>query len=345
MNTTQNTMPFTTKYSILIVDQHAEDLHSLRKALEPEFAVNATTDTDQALDLTWEQQPDSILLTLKVDQGNSFNVCQQLKQNPATSHIPVIFVADRVCDHSQAKGIELGADDFIYKPAHATIINRRVKLHLDNAQQRNRGNQLQDMRTTVAQSRPAMFQRLCHTAKFKNDTDVHLVRMSHYAQAIALELGLDESQASLLLEASSLHDIGVVGIPDHILNKPGKLTAEEFEIIKRHPEIGAKIIGDDSSPLLSMARDIALSHHEKWDGSGYPSQLKGRQIPLPARIVALADVFDALTSSRPHKQVWSLEQTVNFIRAESGQHFDPDVVDAFFAALPVLVELRNIYHD
>ena len=157
--------------------------------------------------------------------------------------------------------------------------------------------------------------------------------------------GMDEHAADLLLNASPMHDIGKIGIPDHILLKPGKFEADEWEIMKTHAQIGADILSGDDSELLSMARDIALTHHEKWDGSGYPNGLSGEAIPLVGRITALADVFDALTSERPYKKAWSVEDAVNLIREQSGKHFDPTLVKLFVQALPEILEIKEKYAE
>jgi putative two-component system response regulator len=169
--------------------------------------------------------------------------------------------------------------------------------------------------------------------------------MSHFAQALALALGHAPEWAEDLLNAAPMHDVGKIGIPDAILRKPGKLTPEEWDVMRRHPEIGAEIIGQHPGGVLRMAHTIALAHHEKWDGSGYPHGLAGESIPVEARIVALADVFDALTARRPYKEPWTTEATVEHLRAQSGRHFDPDMVEVFIAQLPAFVDIKNRWPD
>ncbi|HAC28844.1 MAG TPA: two-component system response regulator, partial [Marinobacter hydrocarbonoclasticus] len=178
-----------------------------------------------------------------------------------------------------------------------------------------------------------------------NETGLHVIRMSHFSRLIALEAGLGEAWSDTLLNAAPMHDIGKIGIPDAILQKPGKLEPDEWAIMQRHAEIGAEIIGEDGSDLLNMAREVAMNHHEKWDGSGYPKGLKGSTIPISARIVALADVFDALTSERPYKKAWSIEQATDLIREQSGKHFDPELVEAFFRCLPAILEVRQRWQE
>lgn len=195
-------------------------------------------------------------------------------------------------------------------------------------------------------TRLAIVQRLGRAAEYKdNETGLHVIRMSHYSRLIAISAGLGKAWAEILLNASPMHDVGKIGIPDAILQKPGRLDAEEWATMQRHTEIGAEIIGEDGSALLDMAREVALCHHEKWDGSGYPRGLAGEDIPLAARIVAIADVFDALTSVRPYKQAWSVEQAIHLIREQAGKHFDPALVEAFFRCLPEILQLRDRWHD
>src|SRR5690606_20482391 len=194
----------------------------------------------------------------------------------------------------------------------------------------------------LAETRLAVVQRLGRAAEYKdNETGLHVIRMSYFSQLIALEAGQGAAWSETLLNAAPMHDIGKIGIPDAILQKSGKLNTEEWAIMKRHAEIGAEIIGDDGSDLLKMAREVALYHHERWDGSGYPHGLRGEEIPLSARIAALADVFDALTSERPYKPAWTVEQAVDLIREQSGKQFDPNLVSAFLRCLPEILAVRE----
>src|SRR5690606_23753871 len=178
-----------------------------------------------------------------------------------------------------------------------------------------------------------------------NETGTHVIRMSHYARLLALAMGYGEHAADELLHAAPMHDIGKIGIPDAILSKPGKLTADEWLIMRQHTVIGAKILGDHPSGLLRLAASIALNHHETWDGSGYPNGLAGTEIPPMARLVAIADVFDALTCGRPYKAAWPVDEAVALIRSESGKHFDPEVVTAFLDCLPQMLTVREQWAD
>ncbi|MCF8005664.1 MAG: HD domain-containing protein, partial [Chromatiaceae bacterium] len=197
------------------------------------------------------------------------------------------------------------------------------------------------------ETRLAIIRRLGRAAEYKdNETGLHVIRMSHYAAIIGRAIGMDERNIDLLLNAAPMHDVGKIGIPDSILQKPGKLTPEEWEVMRTHAQIGADIIGDASgSELLEMARVVALTHHEKWDGSGYPNGLAGEQIPQVGRIVAIADVFDALTSVRPYKPAWSVVRALQLFRDSQGSHFDPDLVPVFFEAMPEILTIRSRYAE
>ena len=188
--------------------------------------------------------------------------------------------------------------------------------------------------------------RLGRAAEYKdNETGMHVIRMSHFAQLLALAAGHSPAWAEDLLNAAPMHDVGKIGIPDAVLRKPGPLDADEWATMRRHPEIGAEIIGEHPSGVLQLAREIALAHHEKWDGSGYPRGLAGEAIPLSARIVAIADVFDALTTRRPYKEPWPVHEAMDHITAQAGQHFDPALVPLFVPLLPVLQEFRARWAD
>jgi putative two-component system response regulator len=221
----------------------------------------------------------------------------------------------------------------------------RVRTHLALYDQTRELERKVDERTRELQNtRLQIIQRLGKAAEFRdNETGFHVSRMSRYALLIALAAGLPEAQAQLLLLSAPMHDIGKIGTPDYVLLKPGKLDAAEWAIMQQHAAIGAEILGDHDDPLLAMARSIAASHHEKWDGSGYPQGLVGQDIPLAARIVAIADVFDALTSVRPYKAAWSVERARQTIVDDAGKHFDPELIQAFLKALPDMLEVMDCY--
>jgi putative two-component system response regulator len=198
----------------------------------------------------------------------------------------------------------------------------------------------------LQRTRLEIIRRLGRAAEFRdNETGYHVIRMSHHARMIALAANCGEEWAELLFNAAPMHDVGKIGIPDNILLKPGKLDPDEWEVMNTHSAIGAEIIGDHQSELMCLSRVIAESHHEKWNGTGYPKGLKGEEIPLAGRIVALADVFDALTSERPYKKAWSIEDALAFIKKESGSHFDPDLAAVFENVLPEMLKIMSMYRD
>ena len=315
---------------LLIVDDEPLNLQVLRQILQQDYQLIFARDGEKALALAQAEHPQLILLDIMMPGLTGLETCQRLKQNPSTQDIPVIFVTALADDRDETEGFAVGCVDYITKPLSPPIVLARVKAQLSLVSAH-----------ILRETRLQIIQRLGRAAEYKdNETGLHVIRMSHFAREIALAAGMGEADAEELFNAAPMHDLGKLGIPDAILRKPGKLDPDEWEIMKQHARIGAEIIGDDKSTLLKLAASIALNHHEKWDGSGYPQGLIGDAIPLEARIVALADVFDALTSKRPYKNAWSIEETVNYIRNEAGKQFDPELVAAFEKALPRIVEIR-----
>jgi putative two-component system response regulator len=264
-----------------------------------------------------------------------FEVCRILKGRDDTRHIPVIFVTALNDEHDEAEGFEAGAVDYITKPISPPVVKARVNTHLSLVQS-----------DELMRTRLQVVQRLGRAAEYKdNETGMHVLRMSHYSKELALAYGFSDDQAEILLHAAPMHDIGKIGISDSIMLKPGKLTDEEFAIMKTHPEIGAEILGECDSALLMVAKSVSLTHHEKWDGSGYPNGLAGEDIPIEGRICAVADVFDALTSKRPYKEPWSVEKTLAFMESQKGKHFDPALIDLLLAKLPQILEIKEKWKD
>ncbi len=247
----------------------------------------------------------------------------------------------------EKNGFELGAVDYITKPISPAIVKARVRTHLSLQNQNRTLARLVSERTEELQdTRLKVIQRLGRAAEFKdNETGMHVIRMSFISKLIAQAYGGNAEWVDRLFNAAPMHDVGKIGIPDHILLKPGKLDAEEWELMKKHTIFGAEIIGDDQNPLLQMSRTIALTHHERWDGAGYPHGLAEKEIPLAGRIVAIADVFDALTSERPYKKAWTVEDAVDAINQDSGSHFDPSLIKLFNQVLPDIIEIRKKYAD
>lgn len=323
----------TTDFSItiLVVDDEATNLSVLRQILKQHYRLLFAKSPEKALELAETELPDLILLDVMMPQMNGYQVCEQLKQNSLTQHIPVIFVSALSDAAEEAQGFAVGGVDYITKPVSGAIVRARVATHLSLVQ-------VDELKKT----RLEIVQRLGLAAEYKdNETGLHVIRMSHYSHIIARAAGFDEARAEDLLHAAPMHDIGKIGIPDCILQKPGKLTPEEWAIMREHPVIGARIIGVHTVGLLHMAHDIALTHHERWDGSGYPRGLQGEEIPIVGRIVAVADVFDALTTQRPYKKAWPLNEAIAYIREQRGKHFDPRLVEVFLEQLPAILEVKE----
>lgn len=297
--------------------------------------------------IAFSSSPDLILLDIMMPDMDGYEVCRSLKSDPRTKNIPVIFVTAKGEVEDETRGFELGAVDYITKPISPPIVRARVHAQLALYDQNRALEEKVNQRTAeLNKSRLEIVRRLGRAAEFKdNETGMHVMRMSYYSQIIAKAIGMDDKEVDLLLNAAPMHDIGKIGIPDNVLLKPGKLDAEEWYLMKKHPEFGANIIGEHESELLEMARTVALTHHEKWNGQGYPNGLSGEDIPLVGRIVAIADVFDALTTERPYKTAWTVEKAVNLIKEEAGQHFDPDLVPVFLDNLPAILEIKEKYAE
>lgn len=320
---------------ILIVDDEPANLRVLRSVLQSHYRLAFARDGEEALQVAMKERPALMLLDVMMPGMSGYEVCRRMQEDESLAGVPVIFITALNEAEDEARAFEAGGVDFITKPISPPVVRARVRTHLSLV----RAEELKRTRLQV-------IQRLGRAAEYKdNETGLHVLRMSHYAHVIARAAGFPETAAEDLLHAAPMHDIGKIGIPDHILLKPGRLTGEEMAIMRRHPLIGAEIIGETDSPLLALARSVALYHHEKWDGSGYPHGLAGEDIPLEARIVALADVFDALTSRRPYKEAWSVEEALSLIRSESGRHFDPDLVATLEAELPAILEIRERWSE
>ena len=318
------------KPTLLLVDDEATNLQVLRQILQDDYRLLYAKDGEKALELAQANPVELILLDIMMPAMTGYEVCRKLKAMPQTAAIPVIFVTALADVKDEAEGFDAGAVDYITKPVSPPIVRARVRTHLS----------LVDA-AELRRSRLQVIQRLGQAAEYKdNETGMHVIRMSYYARQLALAAGFSEAQAEDLLNAAPMHDVGKIGIPDAILQKPGKLDADEWQVMRSHAEIGAAIIGEHAGGLLKMARTIALTHHEKWDGSGYPNGLKGEEIALEGRIVAIADVFDALTSERPYKRAWTVEEAIDTMRRDSGVHFDPELIELFIANLPAMLEIK-----
>ena len=316
---------------ILIVDDEPLNLKVLKQVLQDNYRLSFAKNGMDALELVKKEKPGLILLDVMMPGMTGFEVCRTLKNDPETNTIPVIFVTALADEADESEGFAAGGVDYINKPISPALVRARVKTHLSLVH-------IDELKRTHLE----LIQRLGRAAEFKdNETGMHVMRMSHVSGRLALQLGMDPHFSEQLIHAAPMHDIGKIGIPDHVLLKPGKLDDQELAIMRKHPQMGAKILDNSTSPLIKLAHSVALYHHEKWDGSGYPFGLKGEEIPLEARIVAVADVFDALLNKRPYKEAWPVEDAVAEIEANRGKHFDPAIVDAMLQCLPDLLEINN----
>jgi len=330
--------------SVLIVDDTPQNISLLNAALMDEFSIIVATSGRQAIEICQSMPVDIVLLDVMMPELDGFETCRALKGDPRTRSIPVIFVTALGESKDESAGFACGAVDFITKPIRESVVRARVRTHLALYDQSRALEELVQERTAeLNATRLEILNRLGSAGEYRDgETGFHVLRVCHYSYEIAMACGLPKSEAELLYNAAALHDTGKIGIPDSILFKPGKLDPGEWLIMRTHCEIGHKIIGIHQHHLLDAAASIALTHHERWDGGGYPRGLKGKEIPLFGRIVAVVDVFDALTSERPYKAAWPVSEAVAEIERGRGLHFDPEVVDAFLSVLP---ELRAIFRQ
>ena len=339
---------------VLIVDDTPSNIDVLCGILADHYVLKVATSGPLALRIVRSTPVDLILLDVMMPGMDGHEVCRLLKADEATRSIPVIFVTARDEAEDEAYGLALGAADYLSKPVNQAVVLARVRTHLVLYDQRRhleslvreRTNELEASNQQLTRTRYAIIAQLGRAAEYRdNETGMHVMRVGHLSRMLALAAGWGEHQAGMLLHASMMHDVGKIGIPDQVLLKPGKLSVEEFEIIKTHPAIGAEIIGEHDAELLVMAREVALTHHEKWDGSGYPKGLVAHDIPVSGRIVAVVDVFDALTSTRPYKQPWPVEKALGLIRDSASTHFDPALATLFLECEQEVREIMARYAD
>ncbi len=347
---------------ILIVDDEKLNVDLIEAFLIPHgYEILRAYNGDEALEIIFKEQPDIVLLDVMMPGKNGFEVTEAVKNNPETIDIPVLLVTALSDRESRIRGVDAGADDFISKPIDKTLLIARVrsllKIRAFNMLQKEYRKSLekevskltedlQKMYDKLKQAYQDTIYRLSLAAEFKDeDTYNHIRRVGYISREVSKALGLDKNLQELIFFTAPMHDIGKIGIPDDILFKPAKLTKEEFEIMKQHTLIGAKILGGSDVDYLKTGAIIALNHHEKFDGSGYPNGLKGKEIPIEGRVVAIADVFDALTSRRPYKEPFPIDKSLKIILDSRGTHFDPDVVDAFFSVKNTILEIKEQFKD
>jgi putative two-component system response regulator len=361
---------------ILIVDDEPSNLLILKDFLAKHYSVHALANGRQALEyLKSAGTVDLILMDVVMPEMDGFEACRRIKAEPLLKHIPLLFLTSLESAADEELGLSLGAEDFIHKPFSPSVVLARVKNHLELARARrrlrNRNVELEYLveertrdllheKQQVIAAQDAIITALCTLSEMRdNETGNHIFRTQNYVQALAERLRnhprfaaeLNDEIINLLFKSAPLHDVGKVAIPDAILLKPGKLTADEWLIMKCHAEYGRNAIAQaendigESASFLRYAREIAYGHHEKWDGSGYPQGLAGDAIPLSARLMAVADVYDALISKRVYKPAYSHEQAVTMIAEGRGSHFDPDVVDAVLAIAEQFNEIAGSFSD
>ncbi len=349
------------KARILIVDDEPFNI-MLLKGLLTRMGWNAVGANNaktalKVLDRTY----DLVLADVMMPEMDGFEMVRHIRKNPETIDIPIIMVTTLSEKEDRLKAVEAGANDFITKPVDKLELSVRTRSLLTLKARQDDVKRFEaelhgmvetrtlQLRRTLKDLKNASYEtvnRLAGAAEFKDDdTACHIKRMSWYCALIAEKAGLSENKVELVLNASPMHDIGKIGIPDAILLKPGGLGADEWGLMKRHPEFGAKILSDSDTELLRISEQIALTHHEKWDGSGYPGGLSGEAIPLYGRICAVADVFDALTSRRPYKAAFSIEKSIDIMKAGRGSHFDPRLLDLFLNNMDRVLEIKRRFQD
>ncbi|MEH0666131.1 response regulator [Vibrio scophthalmi] len=320
---------------LLVVDDEPANLKVMKQVLHSDYRLSFARSAKDALSLLEQEKFDLILLDVMMPEMTGFELCRQLKATPDKAMIPIIFVTALSDSIDEETGFNLGGVDYIVKPIVPAIVRARVKTQLSMVK-------IDVLKATQID----LIQRLGRAAEYRdNETGMHVLRMSHYVKTLALAIGFDEEAADELRMAASMHDIGKIAIPDRILLKPGRLEPEEFSLMQTHVEAGVRILENPRSPLIALAQSIALNHHEKWDGTGYPQGLSGEAIPIEGRLAAIADVFDALTSERPYKKAWPVSDAVALIQEQAGKHFDPQLVPVFMDQLPNVLEIKERFID
>ncbi len=354
--------------TVLIVDDTPANLSLLSNLLKDHYRIKVANNGTKALEYAFAAPPDLVLLDIMMPGIDGYEVCRRLKASPLTHRIPVIFLTAKVATEDEELGFAVGAVDFIHKPISPPIVAARVRTHVA---MKSWQDFLQDKAAWLEQEVKRRLSQVNHLqdasiyvmvslAEFRDEcTGNHIRRTQEYVRLLAEHLSkqphheatLTAEHIELLAKSAPLHDIGKIAIPDHILLKPGKLTDDEFLVMKKHSTLGfdmlkraGKFMGEQGE-FLSVAMDVARYHHEKWDGSGYPDSLVGNAIPLAARLMAVADVYDALVSSRPYKTAMTHDQANDFIVQGRGRHFDPEVVDAFTEIVDQFIEINRRWPD
>ncbi|WP_373975662.1 response regulator [Chitinibacter sp. SCUT-21] len=316
---------------ILIVDDEPVNLAALNQILSSKYTLVFANSGAEALLAVAKHHPSLILLDVQMPEMSGYQVCEALKRLEAFKDIPVLFVTSLADVGNESEGFRVGAVDYLTKPVCPAIVHARVATHLS----------LVKASTLERSYRDAIMMLGLAGHYNDNDTGLHIWRMAAYSRALALAIGWSNEMAELLELAAPMHDTGKIGIPDSILKKPGKLTEAEWVIMRSHTTIGFGILNQSSAPIFQLAAEIALRHHERWDGSGYPDGLIGEQIPESARIVAICDVFDALMMKRSYKEPWPLERVMLALEHGRAAHFEPRLLDVFFQLMPQILQIKS----
>ena len=342
--------PVITVAKILVVDDQPANLLLAKRILIAEGYVSVTTLSDprQVEEAYRRERFDLILLDLNMPHLDGFEVMNRLRGIEEEGYLPILVLTALNDSATKLRALRSGARDFLSKPFDrmelVTRVRNMLEVRLLHQQVRDQNKileqRVQERTRELHESRLDIVRRLGRAVEYRdNETGLHILRMSQYAEILARAAGMPDKFCETLLNAAPMHDIGKIGIPDAVLAKRGKLDAQEWEIMKSHTTIGASILSGSDTALLEMARQVALSHHECWDGSGYPQGISDVAIPFAARVVTLTDVFDALTTVRPYKAAWSLEDSLAYLREQSARRFDPALVELFFRALPDILEV------
>lgn len=341
---------------IAIIDDNPVNLRLMDSLVKRagDFAPNLFQDSGEGLTWCLENAPDLIIVDYMMPPPDGLEFIRRFREVPANVDIPVLMIT---ADHEKGTryaALETGANDFLTKPIDNSEFRARLRNMLSlRRNQKALADRAQWLAEKVAEAtceildrEREMITRLSRAAEFRDpETGAHIMRMAHYSRLIAEQIGLPGEDQELILAAAPMHDVGKIAIPDHILLKPGRLDAAELVVMKTHAEKGYEILRDSKSKMLDLAALIAWTHHEKIDGSGYPRGLKGEEIPIQGRIVAVADVFDALTSERPYKKAWEIERAIQWLRENEGLHFDPVCVEAFLSRRSDFLEIKGSFQD
>ena len=318
---------------LLCVDDESSNLATLRQLLRDDYPLVFAKSRGEALDAVARHAPALILLDVELPDMDGYAVARTLKQDPDSTAIPILFVTSRSTEHDERTGLEAGAADYVSRPYSAALLKARIATHLTLAENARLAQQYRDaihLLGTAGQGQDA-------------DTGAHIWRMAAYARLLAEKVGWPPAQAQLLEDAAPLHDAGKIAVPGSILHKPDSLDEHEREVVRQHPQVGHDLLRHGRGPLFQLAADIALHHHECWDGSGYPQGVAGDAIPEAARIVAVADVFDALCGRRAYKAPWAVEDAMRKLDSMAGKQLEPRLVHAFRDALPQMLQIKDAW--